>query len=409
MVYKPARMKFGIFLAPFHRVGENPTLAFERDLELIQHLDRLDFDEAWIGEHHSGARELIGEPMLFIAAAAQRTRHIKLGTGVTSLPYHHPFMVADRLVQLDHMTRGRVMLGVGPGLLTSDAYMLGIETTLQRPRMNEALDVIMALLRGEGPLTMETEWFKLNDARLQLAPYTHPHPPIAVATSFTPSGPMAAGRHGLGLLSVAGADDERFSRTWGWVEEAAAESGKQVSRADWKVVVTFHLAETKEQAMEDLRQSYPRRAYAGDTRAGTGAGGVGFGPSGATVEEAVKTGLIAGTPDEMIAYIEDVQERSGGVGGILALGHEWANTDATFRSYELFARYVMPHFRGQLEPLVSNRDWFEGNMATIFAQSGAAQVKAFADAGKELPAEFVKRQEEMARRRAEREAARASE
>jgi limonene 1,2-monooxygenase len=148
------------------------------------------------------------------------------------------------------------MLGVGPGLLTSDAYMLGIETTLQRPRMNEALDAIMALLGGE-TVSTETEWFTLRDARLQLSPYTKPRPHIAVATSFTPSGPGAAGRHGLGLLSVAGADDERFNRTWGWVEEAAEQSGATVSRADWKVVVTFHLAETREQAIEDLRVSYP--------------------------------------------------------------------------------------------------------------------------------------------------------
>src|SRR3712207_6136258 len=190
MVYKPARMRFGIFMAPFHRVGENPTLALERDLELIEHLDRLDFDEAWVGEHHSGARELISEPMLFIAAAAQRTRRIKLGTGVTSLPYHHPFMVADRMVQLDHMTRGRAMLGIGPGLLASDAYMLGIDPTVQRQRMNEALDAIMALLRREGPVTVQTDWFALREARLQLANYTEPHLPVAVATSFTPAGPV---------------------------------------------------------------------------------------------------------------------------------------------------------------------------------------------------------------------------
>jgi limonene 1,2-monooxygenase len=252
---------------------------------------------------------------------------------------------------------------------------------------------------------METDWFKLNDARLQLTTYTKPHPHVAAATSFTPAGPTAAGKHGLGLLSVAGADDERFSRTWGWVEEAAAESGREVSRADWKVVVTFHLAETREEAMEDLRFSYPKRAYAGDTRAGIGSGIGGIGPAGATIEEAVQNGLLAGTPDDLIAKIEEIQERSGGIGGILALAHEWADTAATHRSYELFARYVMPRFQGQLDSLVANRDWFEGSMSTIFRNSGAATVKAFADAGKELPPEFAARQAEAARRRAEREAA----
>ena len=123
----PDRMKFGIFMAPFHWQNENPTVAYERDFELIEWLDYLDFDEAWIGEHHSAGWETIASPELFMAAAAERTKHIKLGTGVVSLPYHHPLMVANRMVQLDHMTRGRTMLGVGPGALSTDAYMLGID------------------------------------------------------------------------------------------------------------------------------------------------------------------------------------------------------------------------------------------------------------------------------------------
>src|SRR5687768_7616189 len=110
------KLRAGVFLAPFHPVDEDPTLAIQRDLELMEHLDRIGFDEAWIGEHHSAGYEIIASPEMFIAAAAERTRRIRLGTGVISLPYHHPLMVADRIVQLDHMTRGRVMLGVGPGL-----------------------------------------------------------------------------------------------------------------------------------------------------------------------------------------------------------------------------------------------------------------------------------------------------
>lgn len=401
-IYRPARMKFGIFLAPFHRVGENPTIALERDLELIEHLDRLDFDEAWIGEHHSAARELIAEPMLFIAAAAQRTRRIRLGTGVTSLPYHHPLNVADRAIQLDHMTRGRFMLGCGPGLLPSDAYMFGIDPRTQRTRMNEALDAIMALFRHAGPVTMETEWFTLREARIQLAPYTYPHPHVAVATSFTPAGPMAAGRHGLGLLSVAGADDERFTNTWGWMEEAAAEAGQTVSRADWRVVVTFHLAETKQQAIADLRHSYPLRAYVGDALDPSRITGGLFGSSAQTIEEAVESGaIIAGPPEELIAKIEDIQRRSGGVGGILGLAHEWASTPATLHSYELLARYVMPHFRGQLGAIHEAREWFETAARQIWSGTGEATAKAFRDAGKEVPEALQQQLEAAARRRAQ--------
>ena len=111
----PYRMKFGLFLGPFHTASENPTLALERDLELTQWLDTLGFDEVWVGEHHSAGWETIASPEIFIATAAERTRHIKLGTGVISLPYHHPYMVAERMVLLDHLTRGRLLMGVGPG------------------------------------------------------------------------------------------------------------------------------------------------------------------------------------------------------------------------------------------------------------------------------------------------------
>ena len=122
----PARLRFGAFIAPFHPIDENPTLAIQRDLELVELLDQLGYDEAWIGEHHSAAYELIASPEVFIAAAAERTKHIRLGTGVKSLPYHHPFVVAETMAQLDHMTRGRVMFGAGPGALPSDARMFGM-------------------------------------------------------------------------------------------------------------------------------------------------------------------------------------------------------------------------------------------------------------------------------------------
>src|SRR5213082_232463 len=173
-------MRFGIFLAPFHPVGQNPTLALQRDLELIERLDQLGYDEAWVGEHHSAGYEIIASPELFIAAAAERTKRIRLGTGVSSLPYHHPLMLADRMVLLDHLTRGRVMLGCGPGALPSDAFMMGIPTDKQRDRMEESLETILALFKGGERITRESDWFTLRDAELQLRPYSDPFE-VAVA------------------------------------------------------------------------------------------------------------------------------------------------------------------------------------------------------------------------------------
>ena len=181
-------LRSGIFLAPYHPDDESPTLQIRRDLDVAEYLDALGFDELWVGEHHSASYETIASPEIFIAAAAERTRRIRLGTGVVSLPYHNPLMVADRITQLDHQTQGRVMFGVGPGQLPSDAHMLGIDVSRQRRMMNESLEVIIPLLRGE-TVTHKTDWFELREARCQLASFSQPIIEMAVAAAVSPLSP----------------------------------------------------------------------------------------------------------------------------------------------------------------------------------------------------------------------------
>src|SRR5215217_4063634 len=253
-----AGLRFGIFLPPMHPVGQNPTLTMQRDLQLIQHLDSLGFDEAWIGEHHSSGFETIASPEVFIAAAAERTRRIKLGTGVNSLPYHHPLILADRILMLDHLTKGRMMFGVGPGQLASDAAMLGIQVDEQRRMMEESFEVIMALLRGE-VVTAKTDWFTVDEGRLQLRPYSDFD--IAVAASISPSGPKLAGRHGVGLLSVAATNPAGFENLaghWKVMEEQATDAGRTVDRSGWRMMGPMHVADTEEQAVEDCRYGLER-------------------------------------------------------------------------------------------------------------------------------------------------------
>ena len=383
-VYRPPRMKFGIFLGPFHRLEENPTIAYDRDLGLLQQLERFDFDEAWIGEHHSAGWETTASPELVIVAAAERTKRLRLGSGVLSLPYHHPLIVADRFVQLDHMTRGRAMLGVGPGALSSDAYMLGIDPLVQRRMMNESLDAIMALFRGE-TVTMETDWFRLREARLQIAPYTHPHPTVAVAAAGSPVGAQAAGRHGVDMVSFGGLSDESgkaLSRTWGWYAEAAAKAGHEVSRDQWRLGVPFHLSDSREQAISEARVGYEHElvTYFGEVL------GSGVAPEAATFEAGIEGGAaIVGTPDDAIAAIERLLEMTGGFGGFLARAHEWGTWDQTVHSYELFSRYVIPHFRGQLESKRHSREWVAATPGAKI--STAAVQRAFSDAGIATPSE----------------------
>ncbi|MGC8475592.1 MAG: LLM class flavin-dependent oxidoreductase [Acetobacteraceae bacterium] len=385
-------LTFGIFLAPFHRLGENPTLAIGRDLELIEWLDQLGYDEAWIGEHHSAGWELIASPELIIAAAAERTKHIKLGSGVTSLPYHHPFLVAQRFVQLDHMTRGRAMLGCGPGALTSDAYMLGIEPSTQRPRMLQAMEAIMRLLDCKEPVTMKTDWFEMRQARLHLAPYSDPHFEIAVASTITPFGMIAAGTHGVGVLSIGAGlpgGPEALASQWKIAEDAAAKAGKTVSRKKWRVVVNAHVAEDDEQALREVSagERVETVTYFEDTL------GRPPGRSDDPLREGVAMGTtLVGSPETVAKGIRRLLEYSqGGFGGILFRAHEWANREQTMRSYELFARYVMPQFQGALDSVAGSAVWARENRKQVFGGTVEAVKRAFTDFGAAVPEEFKAR------------------
>ena len=365
--YSPGRMKFGAFFAPFHGNTVNPTLGFERDFSLIQWLDELTYDEAWVGEHHSGAYECIASPEVFLATAAERTKHIRLATGVSSLSYHHPLILADRIAQLDHQMRGRLIFGVGPGQLVADAYMMGVDPADLRRRMDESLDCIVRLLNGE-VVTHKTDWFTLREARCQILPYQHPTVEMAVASAISPTGARTAGKYGLGMISVAASSPEGFKQLashWDICEAKAAEHGKTVSRENWRIVTPFHVAETREQAFKDLEfglmdmMKYFRKF-----------GGSAF-PTASSFEEAVNIwtggGLgafgvgVVGTPDDLIAHIKKVQAQSGGFKTFLSLAHNAADFTATKKSYELFARHVMPAFQHSNNNRTPSLEWAAEN------------------------------------------------
>jgi limonene 1,2-monooxygenase len=389
-------MKFGIFLAPFHRPEENPTLALERDMQLIEHLDRLGFDEAWVGEHHSGGWEIIANPMAFIAMAAARTRRINLGTGVVSIPYHHPFIVADTMVMLDHLTRGRAMLGVGPGALSPDAYQMGGEPLHGRRRMAEGLEAIMALLEAKEPVTMKTDWFEMREARLQLASFTKPHLPVTVANVLSPAGAVTAGKNGVGLLSIGAwmpGGLVGLDQTWRWTEEAAAGAGKSVSREDWRLVIQMHLADSREEALADVSETRLREQH--DYWQGVLDNPKPKHPRMETIEFLSEKGaVIVGTPDDAIQSIENMIELSGGFGGLLTIAQEWAPREKRERSFELFARFVAPHFQGHAMTRIDNGTWIRENKAKMFRGTDV-QRKAFDDAGIAVP-EGVEKQWEWA-------------
>jgi len=371
-------LRFGIFMAPFHPAGQNPTLALERDLELIVRLDELGYDEAWIGEHHSAGLEIIASPEVMIAAAAQRTRHIRLGTGVSSLPYHHPLILADRIVLLDHITRGRVMFGVGPGALPSDAHMLGIDPATQRVRMEESLGAIMALLTANEPVSIQTDWFTLRDARLQLRPYTYPHFEITVAATVSPAGPRTAGRYGVGLLSLGATSMGGFAVLgdhWKIWNDQSQHYGHHVDRSTWRLVGPMHVARTRKQAFEEVEYGihewidYFRNVVAlplapeePDPRKWPQA----LVDSGAAV---------IGTPDDAIAQLERLKKQSGGFGCFLIMANDWVERHASLASYELLAKEVFPRFQGSADLAVNSREWCRTDHDRLIGGAMNAVVK----------------------------------
>ena len=348
-----ARLKFGAFLAPHHPIAEHPMLQLRNDLKLAAHLDELGYHEFWVGEHHSTGWEVIASPEMFLAAAGERTHNIRLGTGVISLPYHHPFNVAQRLVQLDHMTRGRVIFGSGPGALPSDAFTLGIDPMVQRDRQDEAIGVIKRLLHGER-FTHESDWFTLKDGGLQLLPLQE-EMPFAVASQISPSGMTLAGKYGAGVISIGSLSTAglmSLPTQWSFAEEAAAKHGQVVDRKNWRVLSTWHIAETREEARRQAGQGllHWHNEYTVGTLRRPGI--LPFSDPDEAVDKTAfveGSAAVIGTPDDLVASIRKLLQTSDGFGAIIGFAHDWANREDTLRSWDLVARYVIPEVNGMLD------------------------------------------------------------
>lgn len=371
------RLRFGIFMPPMNSPAtQNPTTSLVRDIKTIQLMDDLGFDEAWVGEHHSAGTEIIADPLTFIAHVGALTRHIKLGTGVVSLPYHNPLWIADRAILVDHLLRGRLMLGLGPGSLPTDAAMIGLEPEQLRGALSEDLDVLMRLLRGER-VSHTTDRYTLVDAATQLAPYSDPCFDVAVAANSSLAGPTLAGRHGLSILSVGATTELGFDllgHHWNHFEKVALEHGHTPDRSRWRMFGPMHIAETVEQAMDDVSYGfmewcdYTQKTLALPTvRA-----------DGESFEERVdwvnRTGLgVIGTPDMAIAQIKRLMEQSnGGFGCYMLMQHDWANWAATERHFELFARHVIPAFQPSQRRLLASEEWARSRHAELDAKNMAA-------------------------------------
>src|SRR6476660_2335513 len=327
-----------------------------------------------------------------IAVAAERTRHIKLGTGVVSLSYHNPLWVAERIVLLDNLTRGRAMFGAGPGSLPTDGIMIGVPQSETRELLEQSLDVIMRLLAGDEPVTFKNHRWDLRDARLHLRPYSNPLFDVAVAAVASPTGAKLAGRYGIGMLSVGATTAAGFDALalhWDVLTTEAKAHGKTADRSKWRLVGLCHIAETKEQAYRDVEYgiehwfryfqqvaAFPQMAVVGNSVA-------------EMIEFINGSGLGASrTPETYDAQIERLwQQSNGGFGAYLLLAHNWANPSATVRSYELIAREVMPQFQGHAQATLDAAR----RAKDVRENLAAAQAQAVEDARARYGAEVAKR------------------
>ncbi|WP_035805223.1 LLM class flavin-dependent oxidoreductase [Kitasatospora mediocidica] len=359
--------RIGLFLSPVHETGQDPHLAIQRNLDLVEYADRLNFDEAWFGEHHTLGWGLVGAPETMIAAATQRTHQIKLAHGVVPLSGHHPFHVASRATHLHQLSRGRYILGVGPGV-PFDAGMFGLEPNVQRQRLNEALPTVLELVNGESRITQKTDWFELRDAKLQLPRFGPAPIEVAMATSGTSvSGPRLVGQYGLSMTSFAlpfslltpgSTDHIGLAQQWKHVEEAADEYGQSVSRDNWRIALPVHVGETTKQAYDDVREGYDRWLFEYFAKA-AGRNVIGPDDDRATMLEArvAAGGALVGSVEDVVSGIRRMQEATGGFGSVLVYVADWASYEKTNRSLELLARYVAPALNGAAARPQEAVDW----------------------------------------------------
>lgn len=362
-------MRYGYFMMPLHRPGSLLADTLENDLLQVAYLEELGYEEAWIGEHFTHAWENIPAPDIFIAAALQRTRRIRLGTGVSCLPNHNPFMLAHRIAEVDHLARGRFMWGIGPGGTPGDFEALGIDprSGLQRQITHDVVDVILRLWQDPEPGRYEGWGWRFNvpipdssiAKSLHVKPFTRPHPPIAVAGSSERSETLVlAGERGWIPMSSSLASERVLRSHWEQYEAGARAAGRAPARGEWRIARTIHVAETSEQARREAKDGAIGEAWRGyflplvrmTRMIDRLKGSPHMSDDEVDLDYLCNTLFIVGDPDECARRIQAIHDDVGGFGMILAIAHEWDDPKVWERSMTLLAREVVPRVERLIRP-----------------------------------------------------------
>jgi len=245
---------------------------------------------------------------------------------------------------------------------------MGLDPMLLRSRQDEAIGVIKRLFSGER-FSYESEWFTLKDAKLQLRPLQE-NMEFVVASTFTPSGMTLSGKHETGVISIGGMASQgltALATQWGFAEESASKHGNQVSRNNWRVLMSWHIAETRDQARAEAKEGLFRH----NNEYTTGALNPVDGEIFKTPDEAIDakafsddSTAVIGTPNDLINKIQEMIEVTGGFGSVIGFAHDWANRENTKKSWDLVARYVIPEINSMLDDYKDSLDFVINNRET---------------------------------------------
>jgi len=354
-------MELGYFTMPLHPPGSDVAQTLDDDLEQLVALDALGYSEAWIGEHFTSVWENIPSPDLFIAMALGRTQSIRLGTGVTCMPNHNPFMIAHRIAQLDQMAQGRFMWGVGSGGFVGDFTVFGFdpESGEHRGMARDAVEVILKIWNDPKPGVYEHKFWRFTipepveevGLAFHLKPYQLPHPPIGVAGVSPKSETLfLAGERGWIPMSINLVPVHQLATHWDAVSEGAARTGRTPDRAEWRIAREVYVADTTEQARKDVLEgvfardfnNYFKPLLSHMGQLGLMKQDPDMPDADVTAEYLLDNIWIVGSPDDVAAKIRDMYERVGGFGTLLAMGHEWQPRAKWLKSMTMLKEDVLP-------------------------------------------------------------------
>jgi alkanesulfonate monooxygenase SsuD/methylene tetrahydromethanopterin reductase-like flavin-dependent oxidoreductase (luciferase family) len=359
-----------MFMMPLHPVGRPMHAYLAEDTEKALLLEKLGFDELFIGEHYSAATEPYPSPLMFAASLLPRTERLVFGTGVINAPLHHPAMVAAEAAQFDHLSKGRFILGIGSGSTPTDNEMMNVPAdSRERGRMlAEAIDMIERIWASDPPYELSGAYwsFRIRDTvnpGLNFGwlpkPYQKPRPPIAIPSSSPDSASVkVAGRKGWSVISSGLLSNADLARHWELYRQGCEEAGRIPNGDDWRVCRSILVAATDEEARTRVyapdsgyRHFYGHmhKVYSQLGRLGVLKTTPDMRDDEVTVDTFIEQRTIFGSPQTVTSELIALRREAGPFGTLLLSAVDWAGPNAAWERESLtrIAHEVLPALREQ--------------------------------------------------------------